>query len=116
MTISPNSLANLVPIQPGQITNPAGRQKNQPVITPVMRHYAERPIQDLLNIQENDALWRTLPVKDCIAITMLLKAVDKAEGDKTRDDVLRRLDGAESKDVGVEVQVGVLVRYVDGAE
>src|SRR3990167_7121156 len=94
--------------------NPAGRPKNVPLITPRMRHYAEMSYLQLLDLAQDQSKLDTLPAKDVIAITMLVKAMKEvAWGDKTREDVLRRLDG-EKPDVEVEVNVGVLVRYVEG--
>lgn len=104
--------AHLSPWQPGESGNPAGRPKNTPLITPAMRHYAEMSYLDLLALANDQAALDRLPMKDVIAITMLVKAAKEvAWGDKTREDVIKRLDG-EKADVSVDVSVGVLVRYV----
>ncbi len=111
MPVSEASLANLKPFKPGQVTNPAGRQV--PLITPAMRYYAALGYEGTKALRESTTFGQ-LPNKDCIAIVMLLKAIEDARnGDLTRQEVIRRLDGKEA-DVGVQVEVGVLVRYVDG--
>lgn len=80
-----------------------------------MRHYAEMSYLALLELANDQAALDRLPMKDVIAITMLVKAAKEvAWGDKAREDVIKRLDG-ERADVAIEVAVGVLVRYVEQA-
>src|SRR3990167_6208119 len=100
--------SHLIPYEPGQSGNPAGRPKNTPLITPAMRHYAEMSYLDLLALAQDQAQLDLLPMKDVIAITMLVKAAKEvAWGDQARKDVIERLDG-KSADVEVNVAVGVL--------
>ena len=81
-----------------------------------MRRLAQLPVpklRDLIQRVEAGDVPKDMTVAEGIALVMLRKALtDYAWGDKTREDVLRRLDG-EKPDVSVEVAVGVLVRYVD---
>ena len=106
------------PFQKGEVHNPAGRPKNVPLITPRMRHYAELSYLQLLALADNQQKLDTLPAKDVIAITMLVKAMKDVQwGDKAREDVVRRLDGREPDvQVSVNVAVGIDLTWHDGEE
>ena len=74
-----------------------------------------RELRDLLEQVESGNPPADMTAADAIALVMIKKAITEAAwGDKTREDIIRRLDGKEA-DVEVEVQVGVLVRYVNGS-
>lgn len=93
--------------QPGQSGNPAGRPKNEPMITPKIRHYLAMSLDQLGELYEKRG---ELPAADAIALVMIHKAItDRPWGDGTRDALLNRVDGpAGNKDR--EAAERVLVR------
>jgi len=107
----PNSLANLRPFVAGSPTNPNGDRG--PLITPAMRRYGRLSYTELAELAHSPEA-EHLPTVDVIAITMLLKAArEVAWGDTAREQVIKRLDG-EAPKLDIDVNVGVLVRYVEG--
>ena len=111
-------LENLIQWQPGQSGNPAGRPKNEPLITPRLRRFAQMmpaEIQALVEARDRNELC----VADAMALTMLEKAIkDKEWGDRTRETIIARLDGEPDKNLGlsVEVNVGVKLAWSDGEQ
>lgn len=91
------SLANLLqPFQSGQNWNPTG--KRGPIITPLLRSYSTWAFTDLARLASDQERMDSIPVRDAIAITLLLKAArDVPWGDKARQQVLDRLDGSIEK-------------------
>ena len=114
--MNPNSLANLRPFQPGEAPNPLGNPKPGPKIAPAMHRYAAMPWEDLMALAADEKRASKLPVADVIAITALIKAAkDVGWGDAAREFVANRLDGNIPKGDVLKVDVGVLVRYIEGS-
>jgi len=88
---NPNSLANLRPAwKPGESGNPAGERG--PIITPILRRFADMTVEELQAIDATK-----LTVGQAVAYTIVVKAMtDKVFGDKTREELLKRLDGPVS--------------------
>ena len=112
--------SHLIPYEPGQSGNPAGRPKNTPLITPAMRRMAAMPIEDLRSIlaiiEQSGEVPAGFTVAEAIALTALNDALRTgafSTGAKSRELVIRRLDGEAAK-LDIDVSVGVLVRYVVG--
>src|SRR3990167_5482984 len=114
---------HLVPYQPGQSGNPAGRPKNTPLVTPAMRRMAALPIEDMRHVLSEMEATGHVPagftVAEAIALTLLndsLKTGAFTTGAKSRDTVIERLDGkAASVEVGVDIAVGIRLRFHDGS-
>lgn len=98
---NPRSLANLkAPWSAGTRPNPTG--KRGPVITPVLQRMAVQPISELLTLAANP---EHITAAEAIALMMILKASTNAKyGDKTREQVLERLDGINK--LTFEVTIG----------
>ena len=112
MTVTETQLANLKKFQPGQSGNPAGRPKNEPLISPAMRRFAQMPLEELramMDRAKDGDIPAGLTVAEGIALLMLKKALtNEAWGDETRKTLLERIDGAPPK-TDIEVSVGVVV-------
>lgn len=90
---NPNASLNVEPYRfaPGVSGNPGGRPRE--VITPLLRKYAGMTIAELREHLQ-DPRRDQLTAAEVIAIGMLVKAgSDAMFGDKTRDQVIDRLDG-----------------------
>ena len=110
--MNPNSLANLKPYEKGH--PPVQQPSRGPIITPTLRKYADWTYAELLELAASPKA-DTLPMKEVIAITMLLKAAREVSfGDTARQQVLDRLDG-RAKDVEVEVNVDVDISLTWGS-
>lgn len=112
---NPTSLANLRPWQKGDVPNPAGNPRPGPKIAPAMHKYATWSFEELEKLAHSGKADQ-LPIADVIAITSLLKAArDVDYGDKAREFVAERMDGAAPKiEVNVQTNVQVVTRWDDG--
>lgn len=115
-------LANLrPPWKPGESGNLEGRPPNTPLVSPAMYRFAQMPIEQLRDVLAAVILGEVPPgftVAEAIALTVLadaLKTGSFTTGAKSRDLVIERIDGAAPK-LEVDVNVGVLVRYIETRE
>ena len=119
--MNPASLANFrPPFQPGDVGNPTGRPKNTPLVTPAMRRLALMPIEKLRDTLARIEFEGQVPagftVAEALALIQLSESLKSGPvGEANRRTTIARLDGKEP-DVEVDVQVGVLVRYVSKSE
>ena len=115
---------HLVPYQPGQSGNPAGRPKNTPLITPAMRRMAAMPIEDLRAVlavlESTGEVPKGYTVAEAIALTAIRDALRtgvKTTGAQSRELVIKRLDGEKADvEVSVNIAVGIALRWDDGEE
>lgn len=106
----PRSLSNLrAPWTTETRPDPAPRG---PLVTPALKRFLNMPMHELRALCDqatNGDVPDSMTVAEAVALVMLKKSLDTRYGDKTRDQVLERADGASPKQV-LEVDVGVNVK------
>jgi hypothetical protein len=89
---------NLIPWKPGESGNPKGPPRARPMVTPALRKFAKLPLMELVRLLADPEEQQKLTVADGIALVMLEKGLfEKAWGDKTREEIVKRLDGDRSE-------------------
>lgn len=107
---NPASLANLRPAwKPGQTGHPEGQTR--PVITPALRRFAAMPLDELQEVAANPG---KLTGAEAIALGMIIKAATEGRmGDKTREQVIERLDGINKFVFEVQVDNAIKLNWSD---
>lgn len=108
---NPNSLANLKPIQPGEVRNPAGRPKDTPLISPAVRRFLQMPWEDFRKL---DPLKMT--VAEAMAWQQVMQSMDREDENslKARHKTWDKDDPGDKRGDTINIDKAVLVRYVEG--
>lgn len=105
---------------PGHSLNPNGRPPNTPLVAPRLRRYLEMPLSKLEKL-DRPASRKKLTMAENIALTYALDALTtggsaKSSGDKSRRDVLDRVDGPLQRGGDINVGVQVVIREYGGGD